>query len=203
MQGESRLCACGCGTVLPFPLVYKGRERFFVRFHHLRVIPPKPSRPKPPRIVKPKPTLSERFWKFVARGPDCWMWTGTTHKDDGRGYFQIDGRPHIASRVAWELSYGPIPDGLHVCHTCDRPGCCRPDHLWLGTGPENHADKARKGRAPRGERTHAAKLTETQVLAIRTWFATGGISQGELAVRYRVSQPVISAIIRRKTWRHI
>jgi predicted XRE-type DNA-binding protein len=131
------------------------------------------------------------------------MWTGTTHKRDGRGYFQIDRRPVIASRVAWELSFGPIPEGLDVCHTCDRPGCCRPEHLWLGTGAENHADKARKGRAPRGERANAAKLNTAAVLKIRELYSAGGVSQQAIADTCGVSQAVISAIVRRKTWRHI
>jgi hypothetical protein len=151
-------------------------------------------------VVEP---LADRFWAKVARGEGCWPWTGATHWRDGRGYFQIKGRPHIAARVAWELTFGPIPEGLDVCHTCDHPWCCRPDHLWLGTGNDNHADKARKGRAPRGERHKQAKLKEADVLKIRADYAVGDISQQSLADGYGVSQAVISAIVLRKTWRHI
>lgn len=51
-----------------------------------------------------------------------------------------------AHRVAWELTYGPIPNGLRVLHTCDNPRCVNPGHLMLGTQSDNIADSMRKGR---------------------------------------------------------
>ena len=52
----------------------------------------------------------------------------------------------MAHRLAWELTFGPIPDGLHVLHACDNPPCIRPDHLMLGTQRANMRDAGRKGR---------------------------------------------------------
>lgn len=90
-------------------------------------------------------TLAERLWARVERrGPgECWEWTA--HRlPKGYGVF---GPGVVAHRVAWEVAHGPIPDGLHVLHTCDNPPCCNPGHLRLGTPQDNVDDMMRKGRS--------------------------------------------------------
>lgn len=42
---------------------------------------------------------------------------------------------------------GGVPAGMVVMHRCDRPGCCNPAHLRIGTQKENQQDMAAKGRA--------------------------------------------------------
>ncbi len=65
-----------------------------------------------------------------------------------------------AHRFAYELTRGPVPEGLHVLHDCpggDNPACCNERHLWLGTNDDNVADKVAKGRQAKGE-GHAAVM---------------------------------------------
>jgi hypothetical protein len=89
-----------------------------------------------------------RFWGRVDKsaGPDaCWPWTGS-RRGGGYGRVTVNGRSTSASRVAYELTHGTIPDGKHVCHTCDNPPCCNPAHLWVGTPADNTRDMLSKGR---------------------------------------------------------
>lgn len=140
-------------------------------------------------------------------GP-CWVWTGATNPK-GYGRFQWNKRQSQAPRVAWEIAYGPVPDGLWVLHRCDNPACCRPNHLFLGTAAENSADMMAKGRrrgsTPRprpGELNHQAKLTEPQVIRIRRDRAGGRLLR-EVASEHGVSVSLVSMIVRGERWGHL
>jgi len=102
---------------------------------------------------KAKP-LSERFWaKVDRRGLDeCWEWQGSRTGRGRYGNVKVDSYTNAPShRVAWELTNGPVPEELCVCHRCDNPPCCNPAHLFLGTHQDNMIDKVAKGRQSRGE----------------------------------------------------
>jgi len=152
-----------------------------------------------------KAPLAERFWAKVDRsgGPDaCWPWIASTR--EGYGQIGCGDRPLFAHRVAWMLTYGPIPKmpGYHgacICHHCDNRLCCNPKHLFLGSQGDNRRDAAMKGIAARGERTGTSKLTEDQVRAIRLDVRTGV----EVAREYGVSPANISIIRTRKAWKHL
>ena len=93
------------------------------------------------------PTIEERFWSLVEqRGPDeCWDWKGASRDDYGR--FKIAGESRQSNRVAWAIANRRDPGYLLVRHTCDRPQCCNPAHLLLGTVKDNSDDKISRGRA--------------------------------------------------------
>ena len=85
-----------------------------------------------------------RFWAKVRKSDGCWLWQASTSV--GYGQINIGGRPQRAHRVAWELTFGGIPDGLWVLHRCDTRLCVRPGHLFLGTVTDNNRDMFAKGR---------------------------------------------------------
>lgn len=117
--------------------------------------------------------LLTTFWKWVDRSdPDgCWPWTrfrGT----DGYGFLRIGQKTIRTHRHAWTLTNGPIPSGAEVCHRCDNPPCCRPDHLFLGTHAENMADmvaKNRRGRDPSKRATTDCPTCSKTFTYYRSW----------------------------------
>lgn len=150
---------------------------------------------------EPYEPIAERFWAQVEKTDSCWLWVGTRFVD-GYGLFR-DGKPRGAHRVAWELHYGPIPDGLMVCHHCDNPPCVNPAHLFLGTNADNMADMKRKGRQGFGERNASSRLTEVDIVAIRKSYWLQGLLSHEIARQYETSDRHIRNIVRGNKWPHV
>lgn len=113
---------------------------------------------------EPRP-LERRFWPKVQKSDGCWLWVGGGDSATGYGRIRSGGRgapQPLAHRVAWELTYGPIPDGLWVLHHCDTPRCVRPDHLFLGDAQANVDDAVAKRRQSHGERWFATHPRATR-----------------------------------------
>lgn len=71
----------------------------------------------------------DRFWSRVAIGGryECWVWKGGTTSS---GYGRWGSKPaRQAHRVAYELTRGPIPEGLVLDHLCRNRVCVNPEHL--------------------------------------------------------------------------
>lgn len=156
--------------------------------------------------------LEERFWKKVQKTNDCWLWTATKITSGlPYGMIGVNGTNKLAHRISYELTYGPIPEGMNVLHRCDNPSCVRPDHLFLGTQSDNARDMVAKGRKrggidtsnQSGEKNHCAKITAKIVKDIRTRYAQGNIFLAQLASEYGISVSHISDSVNRKKWRHI
>ena len=93
----------------------------------------------------------DRLWSRVDKTGDCWVWTGAT-TTAGYGEIRFGGKVVRVHRLVYELTVGPIPEGMGVLHRCDNPPCCRPDHLFLGTQRDNARDMVAKGRKRGGRR---------------------------------------------------
>lgn len=158
-------------------------------------------------------SIEERFWSKVDKnGPTmphmdtpCWVWMAFKHPlPRNYGMFQVKKRQGFrAHRFSWELTYGPIPKGMLVCHECDNPPCVNPEHLFLGTNLDNNRDMAMKKRAVgrKGDSSPRAKLTWDKVSEIRHRYADGGITRTKLAKEYNVSKATVGRIIEGRTWK--
>lgn len=67
------------------------------------------------------------------------VWVGTV-REDGYGLVSAESTQNYVHRVAWELTYGPIPSGYEVDHSPGCPkNCITIDHLSLLTKAEHSA----------------------------------------------------------------
>lgn len=153
----------------------------------------------------PKPlAVTDRFFAKLDRSGGqnaCHIWTAGTYRN-GYGMFWTSGRQKVrAHRFAYELAFGRIPHGNHVCHRCDEPLCCNPAHLFVGTDAENMADMVSKGRQARGSRRPDALLNERQVRHILR--LKGRLTRREIGEAFGVSYRTIGNIHERRSWRHV
>lgn len=148
-----------------------------------------------------KDQVNARFWSHVEKTDACWLWRGHINGDNHYGQMSINGKEFYMHRFSYELSFGLIPSGMWVLHTCDIRHCVNPAHLYVGDTHDNNRDRQQRGRQAKGERCGATKLSAAQVTAIRQ--AHGTVPRLVLASEYGVSLSLIAQIVGRRVWRHI
>lgn len=161
------------------------------------------------KCINPKhlwsPTKEEKFWSsvYVGDSNECWEWkslSGTVEYADT----SFNGISEHAHRIAYRITFGDILEGMCVCHHCDNPPCCNPNHLFLGTHQDNIDDRERKNRNKlpysKGENHGIAKLSEREIVEIRNLYINGDYSYRKLADMFGVSFGNIRKIIKKETW---
>lgn len=130
-----------------------------------------------------------RLWQGIVLESqrECWPWK--RYKDrGGYGMIQIDGEPWRVSRVLWKHWYGFDPGELEVCHNCNNPPCCNPNHLFCGSHSDNmqHAwDCGRRVNLP-------TKLSNELIAEIRNSKESGTA----LAIKYGVCSQHVNLLRR-------
>lgn len=215
---RERACRCGCGEIAPYYKWYaEGHALGLYRRKTPKLEPricacgcglPTPAQAKPWRSGHGRKRRPEDFWrrtKPVSNG--CLEWPDRIG-DKGYGIASWEGKTWGAHRLAWTLTFGPIPDGLWVLHHCDNPPCVNAPGgcLYLGDHEQNVADKVRRGRQIDGERHGRAKLTAAQVAEIRERYIFPSFEGAHdsnaraLAKEFGVDRTQIQRLARGESW---
>ena len=134
----------------------------------------------------------------------CWMWMGAK-TNLGYGFISIHGVMYSTHKLSYELHYGLIPDGVNICHRCDQPPCCNPEHLEAGSQRHNM-----RGCASRG-RISIAKLDPELIVKLREQTESLRLPNGklpagvitDLAKILGVSRTNISQALSGKAYRYL
>lgn len=99
-------------------------------------------------------------------------------------------------------STGELPEVVR--HKCDNPRCINPDHLESGTYVDNMRDCKERGRLRSatfaGEASAAAKVTDAEVLLIRSLYVKGSRKFGlpTLAKRFGLGTSQVHRIVKQQ-----
>ena len=132
----------------------------------------------------------EQFMRLIGVKLNCcWIWP--LAKDNlGYGAVYIGKTRWKVHRLAYTIEYGTIPDGLFVCHKCNNPSCCNPEHLYLATNSQNLKDAARDGLT-----AHQWKFSKADCEEMRRLHSSG-TSLRSIGRMFRTNHKTVGSIVR-------
>lgn len=134
---------------------------------------------------------------------ECLTWP-FARTGKGVANIQYGDQQMPAARLMCIMAHGGPPEiDLQTAHSCGNGhlGCVNPVHLRWATQIENSSDMIAHGTSTAGERHPMVKLSEKDVIAIRSM--KGRYSLSQLSQMFGVGRANLSLIIRGKTWRHL
>lgn len=130
--------------------------------------------------------------KVVIAESGCWEWPHINNR--GYGRIKINYKNYATHRLAAHIYLDfDLESKAFICHHCDNPICCNPEHLYIGDQESNMEDMKQRGR----QRIVNKKLTQSQVDEIRQ----SPLSARKLAKLFNVSRSCIRHILQGKTYK--
>jgi len=115
--------------------------------------------------------------------------------------------PRLIHRLMLEAFVCLCPKGQEARHLNGNASDNRIENLEWATHIDNMQDKVAHGTLNRNRRTGEShewsRLTSSQVDEIRVAYASGGVTQQQLADQYDTSRANIGLIVNRKNWKKV
>lgn len=92
----------------------------------------------------------ERFWALIDKSDGenaCWFpksWAGYDRSHQSFHWpnsFSVKGCSWTMHKFVYQITYGDLPEGLVIRHTCGFGSCVNPRHLTTGTFAQNAWDR--------------------------------------------------------------
>ena len=143
--------------------------------------------------------MSSAFYSKCQSSGNCIQWVGGRHTRYDYGVFNYKGIPIDVRRAALAI-IGQAYKGGVVVNTCGCKTCVNPEHIKIV--PRVQWWKENKDSFPShvGEKNPNARITKQDAQTIRLEWKNG-ISQSELARRFKISRAAVQMIIRDKLWK--
>lgn len=131
-----------------------------------------------------------------------------------RGWVNTDGYPcvrlskegsrksFLRHRLVLTTFVGACPDGCEARHLDGNPKNCELENLSWGTKKQNAQDKEGHGTALRGQKSPGAKLTENDVIELRSRVRAGEREES-LSIEFKVHPKTITSVVNGRKWKHL
>lgn len=150
--------------------------------------------------MMPPESVMIHFWKRVDKSGDCWVWKGLAYKrhsnsDTVSGTFHWRGNGVITAHyLTYRLTFGDVPYGHLLRHTCGNDLCVKPEHLSIVSRIQKAHD-ARRGWSGR----HFNERDVTEILDR----LEHGEPTSSVAKAYDVRGSLVARIKNFTGWRHV
>lgn len=156
----------------------------------------------------------EEIFNYVLDNTDvnpdtwCWEYRGNTSKT-GYGVLYADDSSHRTHRVVYQYLYRKVSPPYMLCHICNNPKCCNPDHLYEGTTKENERDSILAGTSifynidQQGDKNINSVLTDKVVIEARRLAKNTNMSHGDIADKLSQVRRTLSRAITGESWAHL
>lgn len=147
-----------------------------------------------------------RIWRRLnannCRFPGAWRQIKSSLRENGYLGINASGSEiRYVHSLVLEAFVGPCPSGMECCHNDGVRTNNALSNLRWDVHVNNTEDSRRHGTMVCGEESNMAKLTESEVVTLRSMARDR--STKELARRFGISTGHTAAIIRRRFWKHI